>query len=413
MDFKRALPWIPAAYLAVVVACHPSAPGQVRQPGIAHERIHAASEVQNVASGELGPGVPPFWVRPGYRVDLVASIGNARFIEFNSNGDLYVARPLSGIISTFRLKNGQYTQIGDFVTGHHGAQSMCWKNGWLWFTTDNNVCKARDTDGDGVADEVVDVTPPGSLPSTGHWWHGILVDDRAFYVTVGDGGNVSEDPGDRERIWKYSIDGEDREAFATGLRNTEKLRFRPGTHEIWGWDHGSDSFGNPVGDRQGLQPITDEFPPDKFNHYVRDGFYGHPYFANGHVPRYEYMNRPDLIDLASKTIVPAWNSGAHWAPDGWTFYTGDALPSDHKGDAFVAFHGSWNRTRKAGYRIQRILFDQVSGEPYGSLMIVGTLGPGEKVLARPTDVTQAPDGTLFFAEDLPGRIFRISRAGKS
>ena len=125
-------------------------------------------------------------------------------------------------------------------------------------------------------------------------------------------------------------------------------------------DHGSDWFGraiegenNPSG-----QPITDLNPPDEMNHYVQGGFYGHPFLVGNRVPRYEYMNRPDIVELAARTIPPAWPTGAHWAPNAMVFYTGEQFPQDYRGDAFVAYHGSWNRERKAGYCVTRVLFDQ-------------------------------------------------------
>ncbi len=162
-------------------------------------------------------------------------------------------------------------------------------------------------------------------------------------------------------------------------------------------DHGSDWFGREVGDKEGEQPITDYNPPAEMNKYIQGGFYGHPFIVGNRVPRYEFMKRPDIIELAAKTIVPEWCGGAHYAPCGMMFYTGNQFPAEIKNDAFVAYHGSWNRSVKSGYQVTRVLFE--NGKPYGELPYVKFLTDDQKVLGRPVDVIQAPDGTLFISDD--------------
>lgn len=363
-------------------------------------------------TSSVGPGVPPFWTRPGFHVSLVAeNIGEVRFLEFGGHGDLYVSQPTKGNILTLRLKNGKYRLVNSFVEGYRSAHGMYYKDGWLWFTTSGAVYKARDTNGDGKADEVVNVLD--HLPSGGHWWRSILVADDGFYTSIGDSGNINDLTGtDREKIWKYSLDGKSRTLFSSGIRNTEKLRFRPGTHEIFGCDHGSDWFGAPLGDKEGFQPITDWNPPCEFNHYVQGGFYGHPFVVGNRVPRIEYQNRPDIVDIAAKTIPPAWDFGPHWAPNGFTFLNRSKLGPDFDGDVLVGLHGSWNASHPQGYRVERILFDRVTQVPYGSQMIVGTIGEdGHTVVGRPVDVAEAPDGSVIFSDDQNNKVYRISREG--
>jgi glucose/arabinose dehydrogenase len=121
------------------------------------------------------------------------------------------------------------------------------------------------------------------------------------------------------------------------------------------------------------------------------------------------MDKPDILDWVNKTAPPAWAFGAHWAPNGFAFLTSDALGPDYKGDAFVAFHGSWNSTTKVGYRVERILFDEVTGEPYGSQRIVSTLAAdGRGVLGRPVDCVETKDGSVLFSDDQTRRVYRIT-----
>ena len=177
---------------------------------------------------------------------------------------------------------------------------------------------------------------------------------------------------------------------------------------MWGSDHGADNIGKMWGEsKEKGTPFSDAIPPEEFNRYIEGGFYGHPFVEGNRVPRPEFLNRPDIVELAARTIVPAWNFPAHWAGNGFTFLSKDYFPG-HKGDVFEAFHGS-SASPKVGYRIERLMFDAVSGLPYGSLMIVSTLDKNGSQLDRPVDCAEAPDGTVVFTCD-SGRIFRISKA---
>ncbi len=137
---------------------------------------------------------------------------------------------------------------------------------------------------------------------------------------------------------------------------------------------------------------------------------GHPFIVGSKIPRYEYMTRPDIVALAAKTIPPSWPTGAHWAPNAMTFYTGRQFPGEYLGDAFVAYHGSWNREQKAGYCVTRVLFD--GGLPYGELVYVSFLTDDGEVLGRPVDVVVAPDGSLLISDDQGNRIYRLSYRGR-
>lgn len=362
--------------------------------------------------------VPEFSIRSGYCVTVaLPDLPGARFLESGPGGFVYVSLPREGRIVSTRDTNGDGVLeiIGDFVTGMPTVHGMCRHGDWLWFTQTGAIHRGRDTDGDGTADEVVTVLEDGLLPSGGgHWWRSILVTDEYLYTSIGDAGNITDQmETERQKIWRFRHDGSEKTLFASGLRNTEKLRLRPGTDEVWGCDHGSDWYGRPIGDAQGMQPVTDHNPPDELNHYVAGGFYGHPFIVGKILPRIEYYERPDIIELASKTTPPAWGFGAHWAVNGFTFLDGESVPASHRGDIFAALHGSWNSVKRVGYGIERILFDDETGLPYGALRIVTTLGgDGREVLARPVDCLVDVDGTVLFSCDHTGRIYRIHMAAE-
>jgi glucose/arabinose dehydrogenase len=368
----------------------------------------ASSSILITSAYAQGAGVPAFKIRDGLSVSVAAqNYGQSRFIELGDQNFLYVSQPQSGTVTTLkRDRNGIFTKVAEFVKGKDRVHGMQFKDGWLWYAESGAIWKARDTNADGVADEDVKVVG-GLAEGGGHWYRTVLVDDDGFYTSIGDSGNVSDQTDtERQKIWKYSLDGASKTLFATGLRNTEKLRFRPGTKQIWGADHGSDNFGKNLGERGANQPVTDRIPPCEFNLYVQDGFYGHPFIVGNGMPRPEYATRPDILELAQKTILPAWPLGAHWAPNGWTFTTKNTL--GNAGDAYIANHGSWNSSKKVGYRVEHIIFDKETGMPMGSQFLIDMIGPNGNNLDRPVDCAEDIDGSLLISA-ASGKIYRVKR----
>lgn len=371
----------------------------------------------------LGPGVPEgVRVREGYELTVAAELKQtARFMARAPDGTLYVSDPRTGKVGSYRDTDGDGTFefLNWFVEGQVLVHGLSYDTesfegqGWLWYATSGAVMRGRDTDGDGKADETVTVLAPGSLPSQGgHWWRSLLIHDGRIYTGIGESANASDERDtERQKIFTFKTDGSDKRLFSSGIRNTEKLVVRPGTDEIWGMDHGSDNYGQAAGERGPRNiPITSNNPPGEMNHYVANAFYGHPFLCGMNLPRLEFLGRKDidLVDLASKTTVPAWCTPAHWAPNAMCFYDADQFPG-HRGDAFVAFHGSWNRQPPAGYQVARVLFED--GTPYGQLSYVRFLTDDLKVLGRPVDVLVEPDGSLLISDDHGNKIYRLRYVG--
>lgn len=375
-------------------------------------------------TAQLAPEVAEFTVREGFEVTVaVPGPENARFMEFGSDGTLYVSRPRAGDILALRDTDGDgiYEDARQFIEDMTSVHGLCWHDGYLWFTTTSGIYRAKDADGSGMADTIEEII--SGLPGEGsHWWRSILVTDEHIFTGVGDSGNITDERAtDRQKIWRFSKTGSDKTLWASGVRNTEKLRLRPGTTEIWGIDHGSDMFGDTLGEDRGMnQPITDALPPDELNRYDQGAFYGHPFFVGDRIPRPEFRELPDLLELAARTVVPQWRFAAHSASNAFTFVDpviaskSNALPADFAGDMIVAQRGSWNRTSPSGYAIVRVMFDKdpkFGGVPIGEQTLVKAIatGPeGPRALARPVDCVQAPDGSILFSVDLPrGRIYRL------
>lgn len=352
-------------------------------------------------------------VRKGFKLTVVQSdIKSPRMMQLDTtNNILYVSLPNKGEVKACQDKDGDgyYETVTTFLEGHKTVHGMCFYEGWLWFAETGSILKARDTNGDGVADEKETIIKEGDLPKGGgHWWRPVLIHNNRIYTAIGCSGNITEEvDSERLKIFSFALDGSDKKEFSDGLRNTEKLVVRPETDEIWGMDHGSDWFGRVMEetDKRNGQPITDMNPAGEMNHYEEGKFYGHPYITGNRLPRYEYMDRRDIVEWAAKTTVPAWLTGAHWAPNAMEFYTGSQFPAVYVGDAFVAFHGSWNSSERSGYCVSRVLFDD--GKPYGELKYVDFLDKEGKVIGRPVDVENTADGALLISDDYGDKIYRL------
>ena len=386
--------------------------------------IHAALLAGALAgtSTARAAAVPDgIWVREGYQLSVALdTITAPRFLALGPTGALFVSVPKEGAIyaCTDADGDGVYEKLTDFVEGKPSntiLQGMQWHDGWLWFAQLNSISRARDTNGDGKADEIVEVIGEAQLPTGargGHMWRALLIHKGRIYTHVGDQTNATDEPIDaseRKKIWSFALDGSDKKLFASGLRNSEKLVVRPGTDEIWGVDHDIDMFATKLEAKTKFgQPITDHNPPAELNHYVEGGFYGHPWIVGKNQPNIGLLDNPKLIEYASMTTIPEWLMPAHCSANSMMFYSGDKIPNA-KGDVFVAMKGGWNATKKVGYCLSHILFE--NGHPYGELKMVSFLD-GDKIIGRPTDCAQAPDGSILFSDDTGNKIYRLKYVGK-
>jgi glucose/arabinose dehydrogenase len=238
----------------------------------------------------------------------------------------------------------------------------------------------------------------------GHWTRTVLFDRKGekLYLTVGSGSNVStgEDPR-RAAINRYNPDGSGHEIFASGLRNTIGLRWFPNTDTLWGAVQERDALG-------------DDLVPDYFTLVRQGAFYGWPYAYIG--PHEDPRNKGKAPDgLVAKTVVPDVVLGPHVAVLDALFYTGNSFPSEYHGGAFLAQHGSWNRSMRIGYNVVFVPFS--GGRPSGpprEFLSGFMLAPDKKeVWGRPVGLLLRDDGSLLLSDDGGGKIWRISYKGGS
>ena len=242
---------------------------------------------------------------------------------------------------------------------------------------------------------------PGG-PIDHHWTKNVVAspDGSKLYVTVGSNSNVGENGLDAEKgraaIWEVDRATGKSRIFASGLRNPNGLDFEPKTGVIW----------TAVNERD---EIGDDLVPDYMTS-VKDGaFYGWPYSYYGqHVDTRVSPQRPDLV---AKAISPDYALGSHTAALGLVFYRGTLLPSQYAGGVFIGQHGSWNRSKRAGYKVIFVPF--ANGRPSGPPqdILTGFLSAKDEAYGRPVGVTVDSTGALLVADDVGDTIWRITPKG--
>jgi glucose/arabinose dehydrogenase len=241
------------------------------------------------------------------------------------------------------------------------------------------------------------------LPAGGynnHWTRNLFAgkDDRKLYVTVGSGSNVGEHGMENEIrracILEINADGSGERIYASGLRNPQGMAYPPGSNTLWTAVNERDELG-------------DDLVPDYLTSVKEGGFYGWPYSYWGqHTdPRLKDKQRPDLVE---KAIVPDVDLGAHTASLGLAFDNREAFPGKFKGGGFIGQHGSWNRSKLAGYRVAFVPFKD--GKPSGGVQdfLTGFLtGDENDAYGRPVGLAFTGDGALLVADDAGNTIWRV------
>ncbi len=242
-----------------------------------------------------------------------------------------------------------------------------------------------------------------TLPAGGynnHWTRNIITnaDTSKIYISVGSGSNIAEHGMENEvrraNILEVNPDGSGERILASGLRNPVGMALAPGTNELWTVVNERDELG-------------DELVPDYLVQVKDGGFYGWPYayFGPNEDPRLKGQER----ELVRNTIVPDVALGAHTASLGLAFYDKEMFPDKYRGGAFIAQHGSWNRSELSGYKVVFVPFKngRPSGPPEDFLTGFIANQSESEVYGRPVGIAVLQDGSMLVADDASNVIWKI------
>ncbi len=389
-------------------------------PGVKHRvDLNELPPPYATTSSVNGPKLVPrpdgaqLQVPAGFQIEEYArGLQNPRYLLTAPNGDIFVAETGANKILVLRETKGDHTpDVKELFTtdGLNKPFGLAFyppgpDPQFLYAANTDGVVRYPYKNGDLKATGAAEKLPARILGGGGHTTRALAFspDGKRLYVTVGSGSNDDEGnkPAERERalVWEMNPDGTDQKIFGYGIRNPVGLAIRPGTDEVWVSTNERDGLG-------------DDLVPDYLTRVVPGGFYGWPWFymGNHEDPRKKGMH-PELADKVLRPDVPVQS---HSATLNLAFYTGSQFPAAYKGDAFAAFHGSWNRDKRTGYKIVRVPIDKDTGKARGGYedFVTGFVNPDGNVWGRPVGVTVAKDGSLLFSEDAGSLVWRVSYVG--
>src|SRR5687768_3183989 len=394
---------------------------------------------------------------PGFCAVVVADLidggepARARHMAVTPSGDVFVAinsprnnNPEFGIVGLRDNDgDGRADKQSRFSPGL-GGSGIAWDEGSLYFGANDRILRFTLPRGRLAPVGEPEVVVSG-LPNTGDHISKtvVLADPHTLFVNIGSASNScqvanrqAQSPGvfpcpelpTRAGVWKFDAGVTNQtqangEHYATGLRNMVALAVNPRNNELYGVQHGRDMlFENWP------QFFTVEedavLPSEEFVKITRGSDNGWPYcyfdavFEHAKVLAPEYggngrRTRSRTIDCASYN-QPLETFGAHWAPNGLHFYSGDQFPARYRGGAFIAFHGGFDRAPlpNEGYNVMFVPMG-ANGNPSGRPEVfadgfAGSTGPlPANALHRPVGITEGPDGSLYISDDRGGRVWRV------
>jgi glucose/arabinose dehydrogenase len=340
-------------------------------------------------------------VPAGFTINVFASKFKVpRWLTVAPNGDIFLADMGAGEIVILRdpQNSGGATARENFAEGLRRPFGIAFHDDYVYvglmrelvrFKYDPKTSKRL-----GEAEHLL------TLPGGGHDTRSVVFSRDGKHVFVGVGSESNVSPGEepiRAAVTICDPDGKNARQFATGLRNPVGVALEPVTGQVWTTVNERDELG-------------DNLPPDYFTSLKDGSFYGWPYSYIG--DNVDARVKPQRPELVAKAVVPDVLLGAHVAPLQFAFYIGKQFPESYRGGAFVAEHGSWNRSTRAGYQVAFVAFKngQPSADPVPFMTGLVPDPSSGTVYGRPVGVTVAPDGSLLVSDDGAAVIYRISVA---
>jgi glucose/arabinose dehydrogenase len=333
-------------------------------------------------------------VPPGFKIELWASgMANARSMTEAPSGTIFVGTRFPGNVYAVVSKDGK-REVKTIAKGLHRPNGVAFANGSLYVAELSRIIRydniEQNLDNPPAPVVVFDALPKDEP----HGWKYLKLspDGKYLYFQIGTPANIVVPPSTHATIMRLNLKTNTIETVATGVRNTVGMDFQPGTNELWFTNMGRDWAG-------------EDLPNDTLNRLVRPkGMnFGYPHCHQGDWLDPEFGKGRSCEEFDK----PELKLGAHVSPIGMRFYTGKQFPAEYKGNIFIAEYGSWNRSKKAGYQVVRVVLDAknkpVKLEPF----VTGWL-QGEEYWGRPADVQVIKDGSLLISDGEAGAIYRVS-----
>jgi glucose/arabinose dehydrogenase len=403
-------------------------------------KTDSGQEVLNVDSSLVLPD--------GFTAYVVAEdLGRGRHIAVNDNGDIYVSlRRLNeggGIAALRDTNNDMRADIVKYF-GEYPGTGIGIHKGYLYFGSDDEVMRYKLKPGELLPDLNAEVIATGFPEQNQHEVKPFAFDNEGhIYVNVGGPSNACMEqlrtkgsPGmdpcpqlERQAgVWRFKDDvpGQDQVKdgyrYSTGLRNSVALEWNNNSNHLYVVMHGRDQLNQFFPDMY-TEKESAELPAEEF-FLLEDGSDGGwPYcyydqFQNKKLLAPEYGGDRSITGRCEEKTDPIMAFPGHVAPNDLIFYSGNQYPDKYKNGAFIAFHGSWNRSplEQEGFYVVFVPFEgaypsgdwEVFADNFDGLEKV--MSPGD-ALHRPCGLAQAADGSIYVVDSREGKVWKIVYEG--
>lgn len=403
-------------------------------------------------------------ILPGQFEALVVtdSIGRARHIAVNDNGDIYVKLTYNdamkggggtvGIRDTNNDgKADTIAYFGDYKDEGGLAVGVTIHNGYLYTSSVKQVLRNKLTPGKLVPESETEVVLNDEEENVARNWHTtkpLAFDNKGYmYVPFGSPNDACQDmaqfgptgiPGgkgldpcpDLERfagVWRFDanktgLTQKDGYKYATGLRSIVGMQWNPEDENLYAVVNGIDNFHTIY---PGLfSSWQAAVLPSELLAKVTDGSdFGWPYayydqMLEKNVLQPGYGGDGKIVERAAEFDVPVIGFPGHWAPMDILFYQGNQFPERYKRGAFIAFHGSTDRSPypQAGYIVCFVPMENGKVNGVWEVFADGFTGVDTVVNTsdaryRPMGLATGPDGSLYISESNKGKIWRVMYKG--
>lgn len=391
----RIIPFVALLMLCCNSSSKPAAETTEASEGPATED----SSVPAITGASAGLPLGSIKMPAGFSIAVFAEVDNARSMVMSPSGTLFVGNKDEDKVYALKDTDGDYVADKKWViaSGMKKPNGVAFRDGDLYVAEVSKISRFPKIESH-LSSPGKPVTVYDQYPTEEHhgWKYIAFGPDGKLYVPVGAPCNICEP---KEPVYasitRMNPDGSGMEVFASGVRNTVGFTWQPGSDELWFTDNGRDMLG-------------DDVPPCELNTAPRAGMhFGYPYCHGGTLKDPEFGSKRPCSDFTK----PTQNLGAHVAPLGLKFYTGSMFPEAYKGHLFIAEHGSWNRTRKSGYKLSLVKVTGGKSAGYETFASGWLDEATQKVWGRPVDVLLLPDGSMLVSDDFANVIYRISYKG--
>ncbi len=382
----------------------------------------------------------------GFKAILVADslAGRARHLAVNGNGDIYVQMSrLTNGKGLAALRDTSGDGRADIIEyfGSHDGTGMEISGNYLYCSSDEAVFRYELKEGQLTPDEASKVLIVGGFPKQNeHASKTFTLDGQGnIYVNVGApsnacqidnrvAGSKGQDPCPlldlQAGIWKFEVDklaqqhGVDGIRFSTGIRNAVALDWNETTDGLFALQHGRDQLHEFWPDLYTPEQNA-ELPAEEFLEVEEGDDFGWPYCyfdpaQNKKLLAPEYGGEGQKTGRCADAKDPILAFPAHLAPNDLIFYQGNAFPEQYRNGAFIAFHGSWNRSPlpQKGYFVVFVPFKdgKVAGDWdvfAGGFAGMETIPSPGDAKHRPCGLAVGPDGALYIADSVKGKIWKV------